>query len=93
MNLLLPFLYKKKVTIAFSQLFIFLFRFHEDLIGIELVDARSLFRGNNTMGAETETKEKHGEETPRPSPTILTQDQFLSWKRQKVSSFFSFPFS
>jgi hypothetical protein len=39
------------------------------------------------MGAEIETKEKHGEETPRPSPTVLTQDQFLSWKRQKVSSF------
>ncbi|XP_061374040.1 uncharacterized protein LOC133316317 [Gastrolobium bilobum] len=35
------------------------------------------------MGAETEAQEKHAEERPRPSTTTLTQDQFLSWKRQK----------
>ncbi|XP_057442588.1 uncharacterized protein LOC130734262 [Lotus japonicus] len=38
------------------------------------------------MGAETETdtQEKNAQERPRPSsPTPLTPDQFLSWKRQK----------
>ncbi|KAK7321161.1 hypothetical protein VNO77_31493 [Canavalia gladiata] len=32
------------------------------------------------MGAETESQEKHAQERPKP---ILTQAQFLSWKRQK----------
>ncbi|KAJ1411392.1 hypothetical protein SESBI_21254 [Sesbania bispinosa] len=35
------------------------------------------------MGAETEAQEKHAEERPRPSSTTLSQEQFLSWKRQK----------
>ncbi|XP_004490360.1 uncharacterized protein [Cicer arietinum] len=35
------------------------------------------------MGAEIEAQENHAEERPRPSPTTLTPDQFLSWKRQK----------
>ncbi|BAT81742.1 zinc finger CCCH domain-containing protein 15 homolog [Vigna umbellata] len=32
------------------------------------------------MGAETESQEKLTQERPK---TILTQEQFLSWKRQK----------
>ncbi|CAJ1971795.1 unnamed protein product [Sphenostylis stenocarpa] len=32
------------------------------------------------MGAETESQEKHTQERPKPT---LTQEQFLSWKRQK----------
>jgi hypothetical protein len=35
------------------------------------------------MGAEAEEREKQGTEKPNPNP--ITQAQFLSWKRQKVS--------
>ncbi|CAL5189372.1 unnamed protein product [Lathyrus oleraceus] len=35
------------------------------------------------MGAETETKQNHEKETPIASPSTLTKDQFLSWKRHK----------
>jgi len=40
------------------------------------------------MGAETESQEKCTQEKPK---TSLTQEQFLSWKRQKVSSSLTFP--
>jgi hypothetical protein len=36
------------------------------------------------MGAEAEEREKQG--TEKPSPNSITEAQFLSWKRQKVSN-------
>lgn len=43
----------------------------------------ALVGNNETMGAETESSQEKPEQE-RPKPT-LSQEQFLSWKRHKVS--------